>query len=111
MDNLLKNAPYRNEGVGKRKLVDEKHLLLMQAALKPGQMVPRHCADSNVHIVVLQGEIIVTLGESPTTATAGSLIPVPYGTIMDIANKGLENATFLIFKTPHPAEIREPAPI
>jgi len=73
--------------------VDEKYLLLMQAALKPGQNVPRHRADSNVHIVVLPGEIVVTLEETPAAAKAGNLIFVPFGTSIDIAIKSDKNAT------------------
>ena len=41
---LLSQVPYRDEGMGSRKIVDEKHVLMMQAALKPGQRVPEHKA-------------------------------------------------------------------
>jgi hypothetical protein len=44
MENLLDGAPYADKGMGKRKLVDEDHLMLMQIALKPGQSVPKHKA-------------------------------------------------------------------
>ncbi len=105
MIELIKNAPYKDEGMGRRKLVDEKHLLLMQAALKPGQSVPQHTSDSNVHLVVLKGKVVITLNNEKVLAGEGQLIPVALGTYMDIVNTGEGNATFLIFKTPHPAEI------
>ena len=62
MNNVLENIPYQEEGVGKRKLVDEKYLLMMQAALRPGQSVPQHNANSNVHLVVLKGEVVCKSG-------------------------------------------------
>ena len=46
MTNILANIPYQDEKMGSRKLVDEKYLLVMQAALKPGQGVPQHDANS-----------------------------------------------------------------
>jgi len=37
MKNVLTDIPYTEGQMGKRQLVDEKHLLLMQVALKPGR--------------------------------------------------------------------------
>jgi quercetin dioxygenase-like cupin family protein len=105
MIELIKNAPYKDDGMGRRKLVDEKHLLLMQAALKPGQSVPQHKSDSNVHLVVLKGKVVITLNNEKVIAGEGQLIPVALGAPMEIVNNGEDNSTFLIFKTPHPAEI------
>ena len=39
MKNVLEGTPFADGGAGIRKLVDEKHLLVMQIALKPGQLV------------------------------------------------------------------------
>lgn len=103
---LLDRVPYRDEGMGSRKIVDEKHVLMMQAALKPGQMVPEHKANSNVHIVVLQGSVVVNLAGTEVTVTTGNLLPIAFGTQMHIRNDGRENATFLIVKTPNPSEMQ-----
>jgi quercetin dioxygenase-like cupin family protein len=105
---LLDQVPYRDEGMGNRKIVDEKHVLMMQVALKPGQKVPEHKANSNVHIVVLKGAVVFTLAGTDVPAKEGDLVPVAFGTVMQIRNDGKENATFLIVKTPHPSEM--PAP-
>jgi len=102
---LLDQVPYRDEGMGSRKIVDEKHVLMMQAALKPGQRVPEHKANSNVHIVVLQGAVIVNLAGTEVAVKAGDLLPIAFGTQMHIRNDGQENATFLIVKTPNPSEM------
>ncbi len=105
MKNVLEDIPYTDTQMGRRKLVDEKHLLAMQVALKPGQQVPEHNANSNVHLLVIEGQIIVTLAGKDTVAAKGSLLPVVYKTLMSIRNDSKENASFLIFKSPNPSEM------
>lgn len=101
--NVLEGIPYQAEGMGKRKLVDENYLLLMQAPLKPGQKVPDHRANSHVHILVLTGKVVIDLSKEKIAASAGDLVPVSPGTLMNIVNCSDGEAAFLIFKTPHPA--------
>ena len=105
MKNVLENIPYADGHMGKRQLVDEKHLLVMQVALKPGQQVPQHNANSNVHLFIIEGQIIVNLAGKDTVATKGDLLPVPFKTLMSIRNTSTENASFLIFKSPNPSEM------
>ncbi len=100
--NVLREIPYREEAFGKRKLVESDEILLMQAALKPGQKVPPHTANSNVHLLILKGEVIVDLDSKKIPAGKGDLVPVAFGTPMYVENQGKEDATFLIVKTPHP---------
>lgn len=105
MANVLENIPYQDEKMGSRKLVDEKYLQLMQAALKPGQSVPQHNANSNVHILVVMGEVVINLNGTEVLAKEGSLVPVIHKTQMNIKNKSSRDASFLIIKTPNPSEI------
>jgi quercetin dioxygenase-like cupin family protein len=105
MENVLENIPYNEEKMGSRKLVDEKYLLLMQAALKPGQRVPQHNANSNVHILVIRGEVVINLNGTEILAGEGSLVPVIHQTAMNIKNKSGRDASFLIVKTPNPGEM------
>jgi quercetin dioxygenase-like cupin family protein len=92
MKNVLEGIPYADGHMGKRQLVDEKHLLVMQVALKPGQQVPQHNANSNVHLLIIEGQIIVTLAGKDTVATKGDLLPVTFKTLMSIRNASKENA-------------------
>jgi quercetin dioxygenase-like cupin family protein len=105
MKNVLEDIPYADGHMGKRQLVDEKHLLVMQVALKPGQQVPQHNANSNVHLLIIEGQIIVTLDGKDTVATKGDLLPVTFKTLMSIRNASKENASFLILKSPNPSEM------
>ncbi len=105
LENLLEGVPYSDKGMGKKKLVDEDHLWMMQAALKPGQVVPQHNANSNVHIIILDGEVVINLSGKDITAKKGDLVPVAFKTAMNIKNKSEENATFVIIKTPNPGKM------
>ena len=88
-------------------MVDESHLLLMQIALLPGQEVPLHKANSNVHVIVLEGEMEIVLDGVAQKAESGDLVPVAYQTPMRIFNGSETGTTFLVVKTPHPREIEE----
>ncbi len=105
MMNVLENVPYCNDKMGNRKVVDEKHLLVMQIALKPGQSVPQHNANSNVHLLVMRGVLTVHLNSVDHQVKEGDLLPVAYQTPMIIRNTGSDDATLLVLKTPHPSEM------
>lgn len=105
MTNVLEKIPYQEEKMGKRKLVDEKYLLLMQVALKPGQSVPQHNANSNIHLIIVRGEVIVSLNGVENPAKEGSLVPIAFKTSMSVMNKSDKGASFLIVKTPNPSEM------
>ena len=68
MKNVLNDIPYADGQMGRRQLVDELHLLVMQVALKPGQQVPQHNANSNVHLLIVEGQVVVTLEGVDTVA-------------------------------------------
>ncbi len=104
--NVLENVPYTDAGMGRRKLVDKPHLLLMQAALKPGQDVPLHKANSHVHLLVLVGDLTIELDGQKQSMPQGTLFPVAFGTPMHIQNEGDRNASFLIIKTPNPSGMK-----
>jgi quercetin dioxygenase-like cupin family protein len=104
--NIFEGLAYKVDEVAKRKVVDTKELLMMQVALSPGQSVPRHEANSHVHLLVVHGEITCLLGEDIFTGKEGDIIPVAHKTKMEISNKGEIPASFLILKTPNPSELK-----
>lgn len=103
--NVLENIPYNDDKMGNRKVVDEKHLLVIQIALKPGQSVPQHNANSNVHLLILKGALTVNLNGVDNQVKEGDLLPIVYQTPMIIKNTGSDDVTFLVFKTPNPSEM------
>lgn len=103
--NILENIPYQDEGWGKKKIIDEKYLLVMQIALKPGQSVPQHNANSNVHLLIMRGALTLNLNGTDNQVKEGDLLPVAHQTPMIIKNTGNDDAMFLVFKTPNPSEM------
>ena len=106
LTNVLEDIPYTENMMGKRELVNEKYLLVMQAALKPGQSVPQHKANSNVNILVVEGRVVINLAGKDIESKKGDLVPVAFKTSMSIKNTSDQNASFLIIKTPNPSEIQ-----
>lgn len=105
--NVLENIPYSDDKMGNCKVVDEKHLLVIQIALKSGQSVPQHNANSNVHLLVVRGNLTVNLDGVDNQVKEGDLLPVAYQTLMIIKNTGSIDATFLVLKTPNPSEMKK----
>lgn len=104
MKNVFSDIPYADGQMGRRQLVDTKPIQIMQVALKPGQQVPPHNANSNVHLLIVEGQVIVTLDGKDTAAAKGDIVPVAFKTPMSVRNASKENASFLILKTPNPSE-------
>jgi quercetin dioxygenase-like cupin family protein len=103
--NILEGIPYNQQRMGSRKVVDQDYLLLMQIALKPGQSVPEHQANSNVHLLIIRGTLKVNLDGVDNQVKEGDLLPVAYQTMMLIENIGSDDATFLVLKAPNPAKM------
>ncbi|MBU4199714.1 MAG: hypothetical protein KJ919_07285 [Verrucomicrobia bacterium] len=94
LKNVLENIPYTDGQMRKRQLVDEKYLLVLQVALKPGQQVPQPNANSNVHLLIIEGQVIVTLDGNDVVTTKGAIRPITFKTLMSIRNASKENASF-----------------
>lgn len=105
MVNVFEKIPYNSDSMGRRKLIDENHLFLMQVALQPNQSVPEHEANSNVNLLVLRGKVVATLNGKDVEIPEGGLLPVELKTKMSIMNKSGDNATFLVIKTPNPSQM------
>jgi quercetin dioxygenase-like cupin family protein len=103
--NIFDNIPYNDEKMGNRKIVDTKHLLVMQIALHPGQTVPLHNANSNVHLLIVKGSVVLNLNAVDNFLKEGDLLPVAYQTPMSIKNVSGNDSMFLVLKTPNPSEI------
>jgi quercetin dioxygenase-like cupin family protein len=107
IQNLLAAPPYNDAEMGKKLLVDQAYLFMIQVALKPGQAVPQHNANSHVNILVLDGEIVFDLAGKVLQAKKGDLVPIAFKTPMSIKNDSKEKATFVIIKTPNPSQMEK----
>lgn len=67
MVDLFDQIPYADAVFGKRFLMDAEHLKLIQVALRPGQAVPAHHTNGDVNILMLAGELSITLSGKDST--------------------------------------------
>jgi quercetin dioxygenase-like cupin family protein len=102
MTNLYKDIPYGSESMGKRFLVTRDDLRIVQVALKAGQSVPGHATNGNVNILVLKGDLNISVSDKTESAIEGTFIGIPADTQMQVINDSANDATFLIIKTPKP---------
>ena len=103
---LKEREIYKKEDQGFANLVDEKYLQINQVCLEPGQQVPHHNANSNVTLTVVHGAGPFRVGNEVARMGPGKLLRVPFQSPMSIHNESKERLAFLIFKAPHPNEMR-----
>ncbi|MDY0296077.1 MAG: hypothetical protein RB296_02060 [Acidobacteriota bacterium] len=104
--NVLTDAPWSDNQFGRRVVVETDELMVMHIALRPGQEVPLHRANSNVHLLVLAGTIRLQLDGVESIHHAGELVPVVFQTPMRIQNDADSDVIFLVLKTPHPSRMQ-----
>lgn len=86
----------------RRNLADIPELQMNLVTLPPEQSLPAHNANSNVRLLVLQGELMVDLGGEIVTLGAHEMADASIGTPMQIMNHSAVNTAFLVIKTPNP---------
>jgi quercetin dioxygenase-like cupin family protein len=75
--------------------------------LKPGDELQEHSTDSNVYLLVVRGELTVTLNTVESKAfDRGAVVNVPYGTVMGMKNSSANVMELFAFKSPNPSNYR-----
>ena len=86
----------------RKNLADIPELELNLVALPAGQSLPAHNANSNVRLLVLQGELTVDLNGEIVKLGAHEMADASVGTPMHIMNPSAVDTAFLVIKTPNP---------
>ncbi len=84
------------------KLVDEDEVMINHMVLGQGDEIPRHEANSNVHLLVLRGSMKLTLGEETSAHEGGQIVQIPFQTPMHIVNESTDTLEFFVVKSPSP---------
>jgi quercetin dioxygenase-like cupin family protein len=86
------------------KVVDRPdRLLIAHVVLPPGQGTPRHATNADVHLIIARGTLSLLLADQTAHAyPAGSIVAVPFGTMMEARSAGPEPLEFFAVKAPHP---------
>lgn len=87
----------------RKNLADIPELEMNLVTLPVGKSLPAHNANSNVRLLVLQGELTVELSGEVVTLGVHEMADAVVGTPMQITNPSAVNTAFLVIKTPRPA--------
>ncbi len=87
-------------------LIDEPYLQVNQICLESGQHVPAHNADSNVSLLPLRGEGVLTVGNDSAKLELGRIFRVSFRSPMRIENTSGARLVFLVIKASHPSRMK-----
>ena len=70
------------------RLIDENNLHIIHLVFPPGEGLPEHRANAHLYMTVLRGTVTLQLDDQPEhTYGPGSLLSIPYRTLMNVNNK------------------------
>lgn len=86
----------------RKNLADIPELQMNLVTLPAGQSLPAHNAQSSVRLLVLQGELMVSLDGEIVRLQTHEMADATIGTPMQIMSRSDMNTAFLVIKTPNP---------
>ena len=79
-----------NERLTER-LIDENNLHYIHLVFPPGEGLAEHRANAHLYMTVLRGTVTLQLDDQPDHEYGpGSLLSIPYRTLMNVNNKGTD---------------------
>ena len=85
------------------RVIDEDLAAINHMVLPTGERLPLHNANSNVYMIVVRGTITLILGEQEAHHyPTGSILAIPFRTLMNVSNTHAEIAEIFVVKTPGP---------
>ncbi|MBS4537466.1 cupin domain-containing protein [Clostridium sp. D2Q-11] len=89
------------------KIVNDDNLHLNHMIFPKGEGLPQHNANSNVYMIVIRGELSLQLDDQEEQKhDKGSIINIPYKTLMNVNNKNDELLEIFVIKAPNPSDMR-----
>ena len=102
----LTTNPDMTENFSMQQIADVDELQLNLVRLKAGKDLPAHNANSNVRLLVLEGELTIVANGEEGKAGMHSIANVAYNTPMQLRNLGDTDVVFVVIKTPNPRMMR-----
>ena len=87
-----------------KRLADIPDAQLNLVCLSPHQALPAHNTNSNVRLLVLLGELTLTVSDETDNLAIHEMTAIPFDMPMQIRNDSDSNAAFLVIKTPNPSQ-------
>jgi quercetin dioxygenase-like cupin family protein len=86
------------------KIVNDDVAMINHMVLPKGECLPVHNANSNVYMIVVNGEVTLELDDNlPKTYSKGSILNIEYGTLMSVCNTNDEILELFVIKAPAPS--------
>jgi quercetin dioxygenase-like cupin family protein len=91
------------------KIVSTDDVQIIHMIFPKGEGTPKHYTNTNAHIMVVKGEMTLTLeDQEPKVYPAGTVIYLPFNTKMLAQNLTSDILEFFVIKAPHPSKIGGP---
>ena len=85
-----------------------KDILMNHVVVPSGQSFPRHPTDAVVYILIVRGELSMTLGDQDTRQyRAGQVVNVPKGVESILGNYGDDILEMFVVKTEHDQQAKK----
>ncbi|MBS4534090.1 cupin domain-containing protein [Clostridium sp. D2Q-14] len=85
------------------KIINDKNLHLNHMIFSKNKGLPQHNANSNVYMIVIRGVLSLQLDKQEEHKyEKGSIINIPYKTLMNVNNKDDETLEIFVIKAPNP---------
>lgn len=89
------------------KIVNDDNIHLNHMVFPKGEGLPQHNANSNVYMIVIKGLLSLQLNDQKEQRySKGSIINIPYKTLMNVGNKNDEILEIFVVKSPNPKDMR-----
>jgi mannose-6-phosphate isomerase-like protein (cupin superfamily) len=91
-------------GVHASKIYDHDNAQVIYMVLKPGESLKRHITPTDVFFYVLEGKVVVEIGDERREVERDTLVESPARVPHLLANEREEEARVLVVKAPRPTE-------
>jgi quercetin dioxygenase-like cupin family protein len=101
--NWQKTEPFhKRNGVEGRKIYDMDEGEIIHMTIEPGCDVPQHITPVNVAMYILEGEVVVEIGDEQVLCPPGTMVESPKGVKHALYNLSGTEVRLLVMKLPKP---------
>lgn len=92
------------------KIIEDDHAAINHVILASGDALPEHRTNSFVYLIIIRGAATIQLeDEEAEFYPAGSIVHLPYQTMMNLSNQEDGLLEFFIVKAPSPKMMQTPS--
>jgi hypothetical protein len=85
------------------RIIEDDHIAINHMVLRQSEALPLHNANSNVYMIVARGEVTLILDSEEAHAwPVGSILAIPYKTLMNVSNQAADVLELFVVKAPSP---------